>query len=160
MSSTPAPLVTSNHRASHSARKRLGVLGTLVRDTIHLPLAASRSRAWGGIAYSLAAFDHVLPRGWTVVPMVKTGEDTAHRALPFLRSFRAIADMDFVRIVPEPNNRVELTYHTRAERTEVLTGGVPGWSARTGRCPPHTRRAVCQLHLGERTGSRRSAAVA
>lgn len=130
MSSTPAPLVTSNHRASHSARKRLGVLGTLVRDTIHLPLAASRSRAWGGIAYSLAAFDHVLPRGWTVVPMVKTGEDTAHRALPFLRSFRAIADMDFVRIVPEPNNRVELTYHTRAERTEVLTGGVPGWSAR------------------------------
>lgn len=130
MSSTPASHATSIHRVSHSAPKRLGVLGTLVRDTIHLPAAASRSKSWGGIAYALAAFDHVLPRGWTLVPIVKTGEDTAHRALPFLRSFQAIADMDFVRVVPEPNNRVEITYHTEAERTEVLTGGVPGWSAR------------------------------
>ncbi len=120
--------------------KRLGVLGTLVRDTIHLPGAGPPSspraaaEAWGGIAYALAAFDHVLAAGWTVVPVLKVGEDVAKRALPFLRSFSKIrdmdGDMDFVRVVPEPNNRVELTYRSRTERVEVLTGGVPGWSRR------------------------------
>lgn len=107
--------------------KRLGVLGTLVRDTIHLPGMGRPARAWGGIAYALAAFDHVLSPGWTVVPVIKTGNDTADRALPYLRSFAAICDMRFVRVVPEPGNRVELTYTTQADRFEVLTGGVPGW---------------------------------
>ena len=115
---------------SHPSRKRLGVLGTLVRDTIHLPGGGTPAKAWGGIAYALAAFDHVLPTGWTVVPMLKIGEDIAHRTLPFLRSFSTIGDMGFVHVVPEPNNRVELTYRTRAERDEVLSGGVPGWSPR------------------------------
>lgn len=110
------------------APKRLGVLGTLVRDTIHLPGKSPPARAWGGIAYALAAFDRALPPGWTVVPLIKTGNDTAPRALPFLRSFATIGDMGFVRVVPEPNNRVELTYTTQADRVEVLTGGVPGWS--------------------------------
>lgn len=110
--------------------KRLGVLGTLVRDTIHLAGAYPPAKAWGGIAYALAAFDHVLPDGWTVVPVLKMGKDIANRALPFLRSFSRIGNMDFVRVVPEPNNRVELIYRTRAERAEVLSGGVPGWSRR------------------------------
>lgn len=109
--------------------KRLGVLGTLVRDTIHRPGGGRPTKAWGGIAYALAAFDRALPSGWTVVPLVKTGEDTAGRVLPFLRSFAAVADMRFVRAVPEPSNRVELTYATQSDRIEVLTGGVPGWSS-------------------------------
>ena len=108
--------------------KRVGVLGTLVRDTIHPPGGGRPTRAWGGIAYALAAFDRALPPGWTAVPLVKTGEDTAARALPFLRSFATVGDLRFVHVVPEPNNRVELTYTTQSDRVEVLTGGVPGWS--------------------------------
>lgn len=118
----------ASESAVHCPDKRLGVLGTLVRDTIHLPRGGPPAKAWGGIAYALVAFDRVLPAGWTLVPMLKTGEDIAHRALPFLRSFSTIGDMGFVHVVPEPNNRVELTYRTRAERDEVLSGGVPGWS--------------------------------
>ena len=110
--------------------KRLGVLGTLVRDTIHLPGADRSAKAWGGIAYALAAFDHVLPPGWTVVPVIKVGNDMADRALPFLRSFTTVGDMGLVRVVPEPNNRVELTYTTQTDRVEVLDGGVPEWSPR------------------------------
>ena len=110
--------------------KRLGVLGTLVRDTIHPPGGGPPVQAWGGIAYALAALDRVLADGWTVVPVIKAGEDLAHRTLPFLRSLASIGDMRFVRMVPEPNNRVELTYRTRSERVEVLSGGVPGWSPR------------------------------
>lgn len=85
-------------------------------------------QAWGGIAYALAALDRVLAVGWTVVPVIKAGEDLADRTLPFLRSLASIGDMGFVRVVPEPNNRVELTYRTGSERVEVLSGGVPGWS--------------------------------
>ena len=116
--------------STRGAPKRLGVLGTLVRDTIHLTGVGRPAKAWGGIAYALAAFDHVLPHGWVAVPVIKTGNDTAERALQFLRSFATVGDMGFVRVVPEPNNRVELTYTTQVDRTEVLTGGVPGWSAR------------------------------
>lgn len=110
--------------------KRLGVLGTLVRDTILLPGVRRPAKAWGGIAYALAAFDHVLPPGWVVVPVIKVGNDTADRALPFLRSFATVGDLACVLVVPEPNNRVELTYTTQIDRVEVLAGGVPGWSAR------------------------------
>ncbi len=108
--------------------KRLGVLGTLVRDTIHLPAGGPPARGWGGIAYALAGFELALPQEWTLVPLVKVGRDIASRAFPFLRSFATIGDLDAVCLVPEANNRVELTYRTQSERVEVLSGGVPGWA--------------------------------
>ena len=109
--------------------KRLGVLGTLVWDTIRHPGAPGPVEAWGGIAYALTALDEVLPPGWTVVPVVKVGSDVAATAMTFLRSFSRIGDMEFVRPVPERNNRVELVYSTPADRVEILTGGVPRWTA-------------------------------
>lgn len=114
--------------APADVRKRLGVLGTLVRDTIHLPAAGPPARGWGGIAYALAGFEHALPPEWTVVPLVKVGRDIVSSAMSFLRSFAGIGDLDSVRLVPEANNRVELTYRTQSERVEVLSGGVPGWT--------------------------------
>ncbi len=111
---------------------RLGVLGTLVRDTTRLPGHGSAGgppvKSWGGIAYALAAFEHELPVGWTVVPLVKIGRDTAPAAMSFLESFARIGDLSCVHFVAEPNNRVELTYRTQSERVEVLSGGVPGWT--------------------------------
>ncbi len=109
--------------------KRLGLLGTLVRDTIVHPGRPEPVRAWGGIGYALAAFDAALPRGWTVVPVVKIGADLHARGSSFIRSFTRVGDTRFLRIVPEPNNRVELIYSTRSDRREVLSGGVPGWTA-------------------------------
>ena len=109
--------------------KRLGVLGTLVWDTIRHPGASGPVEAWGGIAYALTAFDEVLAPDWTVVPVLKIGSDLAAEATAYLHSFACIGDMDFVHSVAEPNNRVELVYSTPSDRVEILRGGVPGWSA-------------------------------
>ncbi len=105
------------------------MLGTLVWDTIRHSGAHRPVEAWGGIAYALTAFDAVLPPGWTLVPVLKVGGDLHDAAAAYLDSLSRVGDSAFVRPVPEANNRVELVYSTPADRTEILTGGVPGWSA-------------------------------
>ena len=108
---------------------RLGVLGTLVWDTIHHPGGDGPVEAWGGIAYALTAFETTLPPNWGVVPVLKVGQDLFPGALEYLSRLERVVDTRFVRAVPEPNNRVELRYTGPSERTEYLRGGVPGWSA-------------------------------
>jgi hypothetical protein len=111
---------------------RLGILGSLVWDTIHPPGGGSEPEAvvsdWGGIAYSLAAFDAARPVGWEALPIVKVGSDLRGAADEFLAGLPSVGSLDAVLTVPEPNNRVELFYGDRARRCERLTGGVPGWS--------------------------------
>ena len=50
-------------------RRRLGVIGTLVWDTIYGrdPMSGPVEE-WGGIAYSLAGLDAALPDDWEIVP--------------------------------------------------------------------------------------------
>lgn len=108
--------------------KRLGVLGTLVRDTIMHPGTRDPVRAWGGIGYALAALEVALPAGWIVVPIVKIGRDLRVAGTRYILSHACVDDTRFLRAVPEPNNRVELRYSTSADRVEFLRGGVPGWS--------------------------------
>ncbi len=108
--------------------KRLGVLGTLVLDTVDRPGHALAPGLWGGIAYSLAAFDHVLPPGWTIVPLVKLGADLAEPGRRCLRTLSCSADLSRIRVMGERNNQVELRYSSSGRRTERLHGGVPGWS--------------------------------
>jgi hypothetical protein len=108
--------------------RRLGVLGTLVRDRVFPPGASSpHAETWGGIAYSLAAFEVASPPGWGQLPIVKVGEDVEALADAFLADLRTVTSTEGVRVVPAPNNRVELRYRDRWSRTEILTGGVPGW---------------------------------
>ena len=108
---------------------RLGVVGTLVWDTIHGPDGGSPVEDWGGIAYSLAAWDAVAPAGWTAVPILRVGEDLRSSADRFLDDLEAPRSLEYVRSVPEANNRVSLFYHDRSRRCERLTGGVSGWPA-------------------------------
>jgi sugar/nucleoside kinase (ribokinase family) len=106
----------------------VGALGTLVWDSIH-----QRDRRqvavqeWGGIAYALAALAAALPAGWEVVPIIKVGRDLAESAFRFLRQLPRHDCEAAVRVVREPNNRVELRYQDEARRTEHLSGGVPPW---------------------------------
>ncbi|MHB1313002.1 MAG: PfkB family carbohydrate kinase, partial [Gemmatimonadaceae bacterium] len=83
---------------------------------------------WGGITYALAGFDAALPPDWEIVPIVKVGDDLADEARRFLGSLRRIAPDAAPVAVPYPNNRVELRYVDTERRSEVLRGGVPGWS--------------------------------
>lgn len=108
--------------------RRLGVVGTLVWDTIHAREGRSVPvEEWGGIAYALGALSAALPEEWEVVPLVKVGRDLSERALRFLRDLPRVDVETGVRLVAEPNNRVELRYVDRDRRTEHLRGGVPPW---------------------------------
>jgi hypothetical protein len=110
-------------------RRRLGVIGTFVWDVIYGrdPHDAAVEE-WGGITYSLGALDAALPPAWEIVPLIKVGEDLAGRAREFIRSLRRIAKDAAIIEVPYANNRVELRYTSAERRSEVLTGGIPGWS--------------------------------
>jgi len=130
--------VTPEHEATlvgdASARPRIGVVGTMVWDTIHrrderpLPI-----EEWGGIAYALGALDAALPAAWQIVPLIRVGADLAEQARRFLASGNAARpgriDLDTgLRTVAEPNNRVALHYTPEGRRTERLTGGVSPWT--------------------------------
>jgi len=109
--------------------KRLGVIGTLVWDTIHdRDGRRTPVEEWGGIAYGLAAAVAALPEDWTVVPVLKVGRDLSEPALRYLRGLPRVDAEAAVRIVPEPNNRVELRYQGMERRSERLRGGVPPWT--------------------------------
>lgn len=109
--------------------KRLGVIGTFVWDIIHGRDARDAViEEWGGITYSLGAADAALPEDWELVPLVKVGADLESQARQFLRTLRRVAPDAAPIVVPQRNNRVELSYHSDERRSEVLTGGVPGWS--------------------------------
>ncbi len=108
--------------------KRLGVVGTLVWDTIrYRDGRPEKVEEWGGVAYALSAFEAALPDDWEIVPIVKVGSDLSESAWRFLRSFPRFDVETGVQVVPEPNNRVELVYTEPGRRTERLMGGVPPW---------------------------------
>ena len=110
-------------------KKRLGVIGSFVWDVIYgrQPHSAPVEE-WGGITYSLAGIDAALPEDWEIVPLMKIGSDLADRAKQFLGGLHRIAPDAALVAVPYPNNRVELRYFSDERRTEVLSGGVPGWN--------------------------------
>ncbi len=109
--------------------KRLGVVGTMVWDTIHgRGMEPEGVEEWGGIAYALAALEAALPDAWAIVPLIKVGADLASRANQFLNLLtHRTAAARFVE-VPEPNNRVTIRYTESDRRAEHLTGGVPPWT--------------------------------
>jgi len=109
--------------------KRIGVIGSMVWDTIHGrdPMQPAIEE-WGGIAYALAALDATLAEGWEIMPLIKVGRDLAPKANEFLRDLRRPArDARFIE-VPEPNNRVSLRYVSADRRCERMAGGVPSWT--------------------------------
>jgi hypothetical protein len=93
------------------------------RDPRHVPV-----EEWGGIAYALAAFDAALPKDWELVPFIKVGADLAPHAREWMRTLRRLAPDARPIEVPHTNNRVELRYVDNERRSEVLRGGVPGWT--------------------------------
>lgn len=109
--------------------RRLGVVGTMVWDTIHAREGRSVPiEEWGGMAYALSALVAALPEDWEVVPLVKVGHDLSESALRYLNELPRVDTHAGVRIVAEPNNRVDLRYIDRDRRTERLRGGVSPWA--------------------------------
>ena len=110
-------------------KRRLGVIGSFVWDVIHgRDAGRAPIEEWGGITYALSACDAALPDDWELVPLAKVGDDLAPQAREFLRTLRHVAPDAQPIAVPYRNNRVELRYHSDERRSEVLSGGVPGWT--------------------------------
>ena len=110
-------------------KRRVGVIGSIVWDVIHGRQPNSVPvEEWGGISYGLAGLDAALSDDWEIVPIIKVGEDLAHRATQFMRTFVRMAPDAALISVPYPNNRVELRYIDDERRTEMMSGGVPGWT--------------------------------
>jgi sugar/nucleoside kinase (ribokinase family) len=108
---------------------RLGILGTMVWDLIHSRDGrAEPVEEWGGISYALSAAVAAAPAGTGIVPIIRLGSDLSERALTFLRTLPGLELDRGIRIVDEPNNRVELRYHDSERRFERLTGGVGPWT--------------------------------
>jgi len=109
--------------------KRLGVIGSMVWDTIHgRDPAQAAIQEWGGISYALAAIDATLGDDWQIVPLIKVGRDLAPKANEFLRSLRRTPHAARFMEVSEPNNRVTLRYESLERRCEQMAGGVPPWT--------------------------------
>lgn len=114
---------------TRARKRRLGVIGSFVWDVIHgRDVRSAPVEEWGGITYALSACDAALPEDWELVPIVKVGSDLAPQAREFLRGLRRLAPDAHPVAVPYRNNRVELCYHSDERRSEVLSGGVPGWT--------------------------------
>ena len=114
---------------TRARKRRLGVIGSFVWDVIHgRDVRSAPVEEWGGITYALSACDAALPEDWELVPIVKVGSDLAPQAREFLRTLRRLASDAQPVEVPYRNNRVELRYHSDERRSEVLSGGVPGWT--------------------------------
>jgi hypothetical protein len=112
-----------------SKKRRIGVIGSFVWDVIYgRDPRASAVEEWGGISYALSGLDAALDDDWEIVPLIKVGDDLAVRATQFIATLEHIAPDAAVVAVPYPNNRVELRYHDDERRSEVMTGGLPGWS--------------------------------
>jgi sugar/nucleoside kinase (ribokinase family) len=108
---------------------RIGVIGSIVWDVIFgRPPLNRRTEEWGGITYALGGLDAALADDWEIVPLIKVGDDLAGRANEFIHSLERMAPDAALIAVPYPNNRVELRYHDDERRSEILTGGVPGWT--------------------------------
>ena len=102
-------------------------MGTFVLDRIvGLSRGDGPEERLGGIAYALAAAAAALPEGWRLLPVARLGEDAASDVRPWLADTGL--DGSAVLEVPETNNRVELRYRGRQDRTERLSGGVGSWS--------------------------------
>lgn len=108
---------------------RVGVLGTMVWDRIEARDGSVQvAEEWGGIAYALAAAAAARPEGWQIIPIVKVGRDLGEEAFRFLRTLPGVDVEPGVRIVSEPNNRVDLRYRDLERRCEQMRGGVPPWT--------------------------------
>lgn len=104
-------------------RSRIGVIGTMVEDTIDRPGEAT-VRDMGGSYHSVIGMSVFLPPGFEALPIVNVGADALARVRADLERMPRVA-LDGLRGVPAMNNKVHLEYDGRGGRGETLTGGVP-----------------------------------
>jgi len=106
-----------------SIKPRIGVAGTINRDTIFLH-GGRTVESWGGLLYSIKYLsDQVDPVG-RILPVVNLGDDAFEPVMDILGGFSHI-DLSQIQKVSEKNNHCFLHYHDQSHKCEILKGGVP-----------------------------------
>ena len=112
------------------SRRVLGVLGTLVRDTIHRDDdgVEESTEAWGGIGYALESLAAGLTEEWQVLPLVKVGHDLAREADAYLSGIPRVRVGSTLVRAAAWNPRVELRYVDGVRVSERISHIPSAWS--------------------------------
>lgn len=107
-------------RPASTKKRKIGVIGTINRDTIYLPGGGS-IESWGGLLYTL----EYLCRAESVIvqPAVNIGRDHLTPIMKLLGRLKNI-DLSLVAEVPERNNHCFLHYANQSHKCEMLKGSV------------------------------------
>lgn len=119
-----------------TGRREIGVIGTVVEDTIDRP-GEGTVRDMGGTYYSVIAMSVLLPPEVVALPVAAVGEDAIARVRADWAELPGIS-LEGVHSVPAVNNKVHVEYDREGNRQETLSGGVP--SVDWERLEPWTRR--------------------
>jgi len=104
-----------------STNHKIGVVGTINRDTIYQP-DGGRVESWGGLLYNLKYLCD--GAAGEIVPVVNVGRDGFRPIMEILDRFENI-NLSEIQKVTEKNNHCFLHYHNQSHKCEILKGGVP-----------------------------------
>ncbi len=105
-------------------QKRIGVIGTFIRDTI-VTLDGHRVESIGGLYHSMAYLACLVEADTFVQPLCHVGDDFYETVRNALKRLSANILFDGMHRVPQPNTQVTLTYRSRETRDEVTSAPMP-----------------------------------
>jgi len=104
--------------------QRLGVIGTLIRDTI-ITLDGKTVESIGGLYHTMAYLAHLVEAGTEIQPLCHVGDDFYDELRETLARFNKNILFDTLLRVQQTNTQVKLTYRTAETRDEVTSRTMP-----------------------------------
>ncbi|MFH1699826.1 MAG: carbohydrate kinase family protein [Candidatus Zixiibacteriota bacterium] len=104
-----------------SLRSKIGIIGSINRDTIYL-VNGKQVSSWGGILYNIK---YLAESGATkIVPVANAGTDAYDDIIKILKEYPNV-NLEYISRVKALNNHCFLYYHNQSHKCEILKGGVP-----------------------------------
>ncbi len=105
-------------------QKRIGVIGTFIRDTI-VTLDGRTVESIGGLYHTMAYLACLVEADTFVQPLCHVGDDFYETVRDALKRLSANILFDSMHRVSQPNTQVTLTYRSRETRDEVTSATMP-----------------------------------
>ncbi|MCI0697452.1 carbohydrate kinase family protein [candidate division KSB1 bacterium] len=105
-------------------QKRIGVIGTFIRDTI-VTLDGRKVESIGGLYHTMAYLSSLVEADTFVQPLCHVGNDFYETIHDALKRLSANVLFDGMYRVSQPNTQVTLTYRSREMRDEVTSAPMP-----------------------------------
>jgi sugar/nucleoside kinase (ribokinase family) len=105
-------------------QKRIGVIGTFIRDTI-VTLDGRMVESIGGLYHTMAYLACLIEADTLVQPLCYVGNDFYETVRDALKRLSTNILFDGLLRVPQPNTQVTLTYRSRETRDEITSATMP-----------------------------------